>query len=262
MWVRKVPAMAERPTILILSGTQEARQLAATLAAEYGEGIRLINSLAGKTKSPRPLPGETRSGGYGGVNGLAGYLQNEGVDLLVDATHPFAAGISINAARAAAITSTPHLVLQRKAWEKQDGDVWHLADSLEEASETIRDLGKRVLLTVGSNDLASFLTVRDLRLFARMIEMPPPELRPRNCEILLERGPFDLAHEESLLKKLEIDLLFTKNSGGNQTGQKLQAARNLNVPVLMIQRPQPPKGEIVVTAAEALVWVRHRLELY
>ena len=259
--------MADRPgiatsniriaNILILGGTSEARHLAKALS---GHPVRVITSLAGRTSRVPDLPGEIRIGGFGGAAGLSRYLAVEDIACLVDATHPFAESISRNATLACAEWQTPKLRLERPPWEPVREDLWHRAASLAEAARLITGLGRRVLLTVGSNDLAAFRDVTGPELLARMIEPPPPETLPAGCQILLERGPFDQAHEKALLSARKIDLIVTKNSGGNMTYAKLQAARELGIPVLMIDRPAPQPGPTAGSVAEALDWLQKKLD--
>ena len=249
--------MPDRPAILILGGTAEARRLAATLAARP---VRVITSLAGRTSAPKDLPGEIRIGGFGGVTGLSRYLAVEDITCLVDATHPFAETISRNATLACAEWQVPKLRFERAAWKPVRGDQWHHAPDLESAARILPTLGQHALLTVGSHDLAFFRLVTGAALTARMIETPPPETCPDNCRILLERGPFDPPHEKALLSGLEIDLLVTKNSGGDMTSAKLQAARELGIPVLMVDRPAPQPGPLTRSVAEATDWIDKLLD--
>lgn len=231
------------PHVLVLGGTTEARELAAELAAR--PGVRVTTSLAGRVSRPAALEGDVRIGGFGGAEGLARWLREHGVDAVVDATHPFAAGITANAARAAAQTGVPAVVLRRPGWRPGPGDRWHSAASLIEAAALLPELGGRVFLTTGRLGLAAFADLAHLHFLVRSVEAPEPPLPPVT-EVLLARGPFTVTGEKALLREHRIDVLVTKDSGGEATAAKLTAARDLDLPVVVVRRPPLPPGVIAV----------------
>ncbi|WP_455356786.1 cobalt-precorrin-6A reductase [Streptomyces sp. SYSU K217416] len=236
--------------VLILGGTAEARRLAQDLAGR--PGLRVTSSLAGRVAEPRMPPGAVRIGGFGGVDGLADWLRTQEVAVLVDATHPFAERMSAHAAEAAARTGTALLALRRPGWQAGPGDRWHWADSLAGAAALLPALGTRVFLTTGRLGLAAFADLDRLRFLVRSVEPPEPPL-PRHTRIVLDRGPYTVAGERELLRTYDIDVLVTKDSGGQATAAKLTAARELALPVVVVRRPAPPAGVTVVTgAADAL----------
>ncbi|MFE3849562.1 cobalt-precorrin-6A reductase [Streptomyces griseorubiginosus] len=243
------------PHVLILGGTTEARELAAALAGR--PGVRVTTSLAGRVARPGAIAGEVRVGGFGGAEGLADWLRAEHVDALVDATHPFARAITANAARAAAVTGVPSLVLRRPGWHPGPRDRWHPVDSLAEAAESLPGLGRRVFLTTGRMELAAFAHLTDLHFVVRSVE-PPEAPMPPHTEVILARGPFTVADESALLHDHRIDVLVTKDSGGAATAAKLTAARELALPVVVVRRPPLPAG---VTEVPDVAGVLRRLEL-
>ena len=239
------PAPGGRPgprRVLILGGTAEARALAGLLPHD-----EVITSLAGRTSAPLRPAGEVRVGGFGGADGLAAHLRAEHIDVLVDATHPFAARISHHAAAAAAVTGVPLLVLRRPGWTAQPGDDWHRVPDLTAAAARLPHLGHRVFLTTGRQGIAAFADV-DAWFLARSVEPPAPPM-PRRLEVLLDRGPFTLDGERRLLAAHRIDVLVTKDSGGPDA--KLVAARERGIPVVMVDRPPVPAAATVTSAAEA-----------
>jgi precorrin-6A/cobalt-precorrin-6A reductase len=238
--------------ILILGGTGEARQLAEALTKRE---VRVVSSLAGRVARPRLPVGEVRVGGFGGPEGLARYLGESGITAVVDATHPFAERIGTNAAKAAELTQTPLLRLARPGWQAGPQDDWHWAGDLAEAARKLPDLGKRVFLTSGRQGLPAFAHLDDLWFLIRCVDPPEPPL-PRHHELLLARGPYEVAAERELLGR--VDVLVTKDSGGAQTSAKLTAARELGRPVLLIRRPERPETETAETVPEAVEWVLHR----
>jgi precorrin-6A/cobalt-precorrin-6A reductase len=229
--------------VLILGGTTEARRLAEALAAEPLPGLRVTTSLAGRVSAPRTPPGEVRVGGFGGAEGLAAWLGGHAVDLLVDATHPFAGTISFHAAGAAATARVPLLALRR-------------AGSPAEAAALLPSLGRRVFLTTGRTGLAAFAGLDGLWFLVRSVDAPEAPCPPRT-EVLLDRGPFTLDGERELLLRHRIDVLVTKDSGGAATAPKLAAAREAGVPVVVVRRPPVPEGvPVVATPEEAARCVR------
>ncbi|MET9358187.1 cobalt-precorrin-6A reductase [Streptomyces sp. NPDC006617] len=242
--------------VLILGGTTEARRLAELLAAGQPAGPRVTTSLAGRVSAPRTPPGEVRVGGFGGAEGLAAWLREHAVDLLVDATHPFAGTITRNAAHAAATARVPLLALRRPGWRPVEGDVWHEAGSLAEAAALLPALGRRVFLTTGRMGLAAFAALADPWFLVRSVDAPEAPCPPR-MEVLLDRGPFTLDGERELLRRHRIDVLVTKDSGGAATAPKLTAAREAGLPVLVVRRPPVPEGvPVVAEPVQAAQWVR------
>ncbi|MFF4568539.1 cobalt-precorrin-6A reductase [Streptomyces sp. NPDC001410] len=241
------------PHILILGGTTEARRLAADLAAR--PGVRVTTSLAGRVARPSTLVGEVRIGGFGGAEGLADWLRTHGVDAVVDATHPFAESITANAARAATATGVPAVVLRRPGWSPGPGDRWYEVASLAAAAEALPGLGRRVFLATGRLGLAAFAHLTDLHFVVRSVD-PPEAPLPPHTEMILARGPFTLAEETELLRAHAIDVLVTKDSGGDATAAKLTAARELGLPVVVVRRPPLPDG---VTAVPDVTAVLDRL---
>ena len=238
--------------VLILGGTGDARRLAA-LAAEAG--LDITSSLAGRTTDPRLPAGASRSGGFGGAAGLAAYLRSERIDLLVDATHPFADRISANAAEAASLTGVPRLLLDRPAWEPVPGDRWLHAQDVGEAAALLPGLAARVFLTIGRQDLGAFAHLDRLWFLYRMIEAPPDDAARPPGQLLLDRGPFTEQGERDLIRAHDLQVIVTRNSGGGETYPKIAAARALGLPVVMIDRPPLPPGETVRTPSEALTWL-------
>ncbi|MFE0457479.1 cobalt-precorrin-6A reductase [Streptomyces sp. NPDC058914] len=245
--------------VLILGGTTEARLLAALLADDALPGLRVTNSLAGRVAAPRMPPGEVRVGGFGGADGLAAWLRGHEVDVLVDATHPFAGTISFHAARAAATARVPLLALRRPGWVPGEGDVWHEAASLDRAAELLPRLGRRVFLTTGRMGLPAFAALDDLWFLVRSVDAPEPPV-PSRMEVVLDRGPFTLDGERDLLRRHRIDVVVTKDSGGAATAPKLTAAREAGLPVVVVRRPPVPEGvPELAEPRQAADWIREAL---
>ncbi|MFF8595384.1 cobalt-precorrin-6A reductase [Streptomyces sp. NPDC015220] len=234
--------------VLVLGGTTEARELSTELAAR--PGVRVTTSLAGRVARPGALDGDVRVGGFGGAPGLADWLREHRVDAVVDATHPFAESITRNAARAAAATGVPVVVLRRPGWRPEPGDRWHPVASLEAAAELLPRLGRRVFLTTGRLGLAAFAHLSGLHFVVRSVEPPEPPMPP-DLSVVLARGPFTVPGETALLGAHRIDVLVTKDSGGAATAAKLTAARRLGLPVVVVRRPPLPHGAVAVPDVRA-----------
>jgi precorrin-6A/cobalt-precorrin-6A reductase len=218
--------------ILILGGTAEARALADRLV---GLGHAVTTSLAGRTSSPLLPAGDLRVGKFGGIPGLVGYLAARRIDRLVDATHPYAGLISINAVAAAERTGIPLVRFMRPPWPEPPGADWrHVIDTAEAAAAL--PSGTTALVTTGHDGLAPLVERDDCTLVVRLIEPPDPPLPPR-VRLILSRPPYTLAGELALFEREGVTHLVSKNSGGAQTAAKLDAARQRGVAVIMIARP-------------------------
>ncbi len=240
--------------LLILGGTAEASQLA-RMASDAG--IPAVFSYAGRVAKPDPQPLETRVGGYGGAEGLAKFIAAEGITHLIDATHPFAAGISRNAIDAASVAGIPMVALARPPWMPLDGDRWQMVSDMKSAAQAIGKTPKRVFLSIGRSDVDAFAASPQHSYLLRYVDQPkgPPPLP--DCEIVVARGPFEVECETKLLASRKIDVLVSKNSGGTGASAKLESARNLGIPVIMIERPAIPKRPEVATAEAVMVWLHH-----
>ncbi len=223
--------------LLILGGTTEARLLAERLADIPGYAATL--SLAGRTSTPLPQSLPVRIGGFGGAAGLAAFLRAERVDALVVATHPFAARIAANAATAARETGLPAVMLVRPPWQRGPGDDWREVPDLAGLPAALGSVPRRILVTIGRQEAAIFAAAPQHAYWFRSIEPITPGLDLPHATYLLERGPFTVEAEIALMRTNRIDLLVTKNSGGAATRAKLDAARSLGLPVLMVARPAP-----------------------
>ncbi len=242
--------MTPRRRVLILGGTTEGRALARACAAE--PALEVVTSLAGRTSDPLPIPGEVRTGGFGGVPGLVGYLRERQVDAVVDATHPFAATMTAHAVAATKQAGVPLVVLRRSGWQERPGDRWHRVASLDEAAAILPGLGSRVFLTTGRQGIAAFAAAGGCWFLARSVEPPAPPV-PARLEVLLDRGPFTLGGECELMRRHRIDVVVTKDSGG--PAPKLDAARELGLPVVVVDRPAAPPVDTVATVAQAVTWL-------
>ena len=236
--------------LLLLGGTAEARALASRLHPD----VRVISSLAGRVPDPALPVGEVRIGGFGGVDGLQQWLAESGVDGVVDATHPFAATITTSAATACRALDLPHLLLARPAWPNGSATV---VGSDAEAAEVVAGNGySRVFVTTGRTGVGAFARV-DAWFLIRAVTPPDGDTMPPRHHLLLSRGPYRHDDELELLRLHRIDALVTKNSGGDMTRAKVDAADALGVPVVMVDRPPLPDGvHAVSTLAEAEAWVR------
>jgi len=242
---------------LILGGTIEARLLADALAKRPGVTVTL--SLAGRTANPLPQPVPVRIGGFGGADGLAAYLRDERIDALIDATHPYAATISANAAEAVRATGVPLVALRRKAWTKVDGDSWVEVATMDEAVRALGQAPRRAFLALGRKELQPFTAAPQHVYLIRSVDPVDPPLAVPHAIYIAARGLFSEAEDRALLKRHRIDVVVAKNSGGSATYGKIAAARTLQLPVIMLARPALPEVSSVATVEEALVWLDHAI---
>jgi precorrin-6A/cobalt-precorrin-6A reductase len=243
--------------VLILGGTTEARGLAERLAKRAD--LEVVLSLAGRTVSPVPLPVPVRRGGFGGGAGLARYLVERRIDAMVDATHPYARIMSVNAAAAARTSGIAFVALRRGPWLSVSGDRW---DEAADAGEAVRILGerpRRVFVALGRNGLAPFVTAPQHSYLIRSVDPVDPPLPLPHAIYVTGRGPFSEADERKLLLDHAIDIIVAKNSGGAASYGKIAAARALGIPIIMLCRPPAPAAPAVETVDDAIAWLDHVL---
>jgi precorrin-6A/cobalt-precorrin-6A reductase len=251
--------MTERKLrLLILGGTGEAAALARRVAAELGDRVVPITSLAGRLPDRPDLPGEVRVGGFGGAEGLAAYLQDARIDLLIDATHPFAATISSAAAVAGADRGIPRLMLVRPAWMPGPGDDWREVDTFGDAAALLPGLAGRVFLATGPGGIEAFAGLSDVWFLVRLFAPATAPLPLDRCGTIVARPPFTVASERALLSAHRIEALVCKNSGGPTTA-KLTAARDAGIPVVIIRRPALPGGQTAPDVDGAMGWLQRHL---
>ncbi len=240
------------PNVLLLGGTTEASALAQALA---GAGIPATLSYMGRVERPKPQPVPVRIGGFGGVPGLVAYLHEHAITHVVDATHPFAAQMSANAVAACAEAGVPLIALTRPAWQPGPGDDWQRVPDIAAAVAALDGPPRRVMLAIGRMHLAKFAAQPQHQYLLRLVDEPKePAPLPRHV-VVVDRGPFSAAADEALMREHGIELIVAKNAGGTGSVSKLQAARALSLPVLMIDRPAlPPRHEVHAIPA-VLAWL-------
>ncbi|MCM8567417.1 cobalt-precorrin-6A reductase [Thauera linaloolentis] len=239
--------------ILLLGGTTEASALARALAER---GMKARFSYAGRVDTPRPQPLPTRVGGFGGAEGLARYLADEGITHLVDATHPFAARMSANAVAAARMAGIPLLALTRPPWSAEAGDRWQDAPDIAAAVAALAGPPRRVMLALGRMHLADFAAQPQHHYLLRLVDPPSAPVPLPDHHAVIDRGPFDVDGDTELLRRHRIDLVVCKNAGGEGARAKLVAARKLGLPVLMVQRPAQPARAEAHDVDAALGWLQ------
>jgi len=250
--------------VLVLGGTTEASALAGELAART---IPATLSYAGRVANPRTQPVPVRVGGFGGVQGLAHYVRDTGVTHLVDATHPFAATMSANAVHAAGLAGVPLIALTRPAWRPVSGDRWHMVADVEAAVLALAGPARRIFLATGRLHVQAFAAQPQHHYLLRFVDAPavPPALPHHTLPhhtlphhtLIVDRGPFDAAGDERLLRAHAIDVVVSKNAGGTGAEAKLIAARALGLPVILIDRPVILARREVYSVADVLRWLGH-----
>jgi precorrin-6A/cobalt-precorrin-6A reductase len=220
--------------ILILGGTSEGSELATHLAARTD--LTVISSLAGRVSQPRLPTGIVRVGGFGGVAGLLSYLADEKIALVIDATHPFASKISGNTELACNTSGVPLIAFERPPWEPTERDCWHVVPDVHAAASMVNHKHNRVFLSIGRQELGAFSNCEDAWFLVRTIDEPGDKL-PANSKLILKRGPFHLNDELEMLRDESISMMVSKNSGGTATYSKIEAARALRIPIVMLDRP-------------------------
>ncbi len=240
--------------VLLLGGTTEASALARALAEAE---IEAVFSYAGRTNKPIAQPLPTRIGGFGGVAGLVDYLKAEAITHVVDATHPFAAGMSRNAVVASARQKLPLLRFERPPWTPQKGDNWTFVSDIANLPAALPDSPARIFLAIGKQQLALFAAMPQHHYLLRLVDPPRQPLPFQQTTVVLARGPFDVAGDTALMQTHAITHVVAKNAGGSGARAKLDAARALGLPVLLADRPALPSKVVANELAEVMHWLRH-----
>jgi precorrin-6A/cobalt-precorrin-6A reductase len=240
------------PRVLLLGGTTEAAAMARALA---GAGVDAVYSYAGRTGAPVAQPLPVRVGGFGGVEGLARYLLAEGITHVIDATHPFAAEMSRNAVAACSATGAALIALERTAWQAGQGDNWTQVPDAAAALAALGPVPRRVFLAIGRQTLVAFSGGVAHHYLVRLVDPPVEPLPLPLAEAVIARGPFDVAGDRALLVRHRIEVIVAKNAGGTGAEAKLVAARELGLPVILIDRPQGPKRQTLQGVAEVMAWL-------
>lgn len=239
--------------ILVLGGTTEASALAEWLAGQAG--IEATLSLAGRTAEPKLPPIAWRMGGFGGIEGLRAYLAAESIALVIDATHPFAAQMSHNACLACAQSDLPLLAIERPAWQAEPEDHWIEVQDMPAALAALGSEPKRVFLGVGRLSLPVFEQAPQHVYVIRVIDRPEKTLMLPKMLLIEGRGPFRADDDVALFEKERIDIIISKNSGGSGAFAKIEAARRLMLPVIMVRRPMIPARTCVADVKAAIAWI-------
>jgi precorrin-6A/cobalt-precorrin-6A reductase len=240
--------------VLILGGTADANRLAAAVADD--PRIDAILSYAGRTENPTPPPIAWRVGGFGGIDGMVDYLRAEDIARVIDATHPFAAQISAHAIAACAAAGVPLLALERPPWPRTPGDGWIEVDDVEAAADALGAAPRRVFLGIGRLHLKVFAAHPHHAYLVRVVD-PPRAPLPLAAEVIVARGPFDRAGDRAMLSNYRADIVVARNAGGHSASAKIEAARDLKLPVVMVRRPSIQARQTVETVAEVLRWLGH-----
>jgi len=216
-------------------------------------------SLAGRTASPMAQPVPVRSGGFGGVAGLADYLDRERIDTLIDATHPYASVISANAVAAARRSKVPLVALRRPPWVEITGDRWTAVSDVGAALRALGAEPRRVFVALGRNELAPFAAAPQHHYLIRSVDPVDPPLALPHVTYVTGRGPFKEEDDRALLTAHRIEVVIAKNSGGSATYGKIAAARTLGIGVIILRRPPAPDAPAVETVEDAIAWLDHAL---
>lgn len=243
---------------LILGGTSDANRLADAAARA---GLDAIYSYGGRTRTPLSQPLSTRIGGFGGVSGLVAYIHHEGITHVVDATHPFAAEMSRNAVAACAMTRTPLIALARAPWTRVPGDDWIEVANITAAVAALPEKRARVFLAIGRQHIAPFGAKPQHAYTLRFVDPPDGTLPLADADIIVSRGPFTLSGELEMMRSRGIEWIVARNSGGTGARAKIDAARELALPVVMLARPELPDRPRTESVAEVMQWLGHRTDL-
>lgn len=240
--------------LLVLGGTTEATALAHVL---HGAGIKAIFSYAGRVARPKRQPLPTRIGGFGGANGLAEFITQNAITHVVDATHPFAAQMSMNAVSACALSGAKLVALTRPKWIAQGGDQWHHVPDIAGAVAALDRPAQNVMLAIGRMHLEAFAPCPQHQYLLRLVDAPSGDVPLPNRSIIVDQGPFSIENDIALMREHAINVVVAKNAGGSGARAKIDAARSLGIPIIMIDRPKIAERPEVATPDDILAWLAH-----
>lgn len=218
-------------------------------------GVDAVYSYAGRTESPVAQPLPVRVGGFGGVQGLAAFLRAERITHVIDATHPFAAQMSRNAVEACAGPQLPLIALEREPWQATEGDRWTHVPDLAGAVAALGPAPRRVFLAIGRQTLDAFAAAPQHHYLLRLVDQPTEPFPLPLAEAVIARGPFTVEGDRALLTEHHIDVVVSKNAGGLGAEAKLAAARELGVPVILIDRPPVPDRQVARSVDAVMAWL-------
>jgi precorrin-6A/cobalt-precorrin-6A reductase len=244
--------------ILLLGGTREANLMARALA---DAGLAAVYSYAGRTDAPMAQPIPQRVGGFGGINGLIAYLEAEKITHVVDATHPFASQMSTNAVFACKATGVPLVALERAPWVAGAGDRWTHVPDIEATVGALGDRPQRVFLAIGRQHLAAFAVAPQHHYLLRLVDPPEGTLPFRDYSVVVARGPFSVTGDLALMRDHGTEVVVAKNAGGAGAVAKITAARELGLPVVLIDRPVIPERQVMRKVAAVMDWLHHPARL-
>ena len=218
-------------------------------------GLAGVYSYAGRTGAPTGQPIHMRLGGFGGVEGLCTYLEAERITHVIDATHPFAARMSTNALAACTANGTPLIALERAPWVAGDGDRWTSVPDIDTAVAALAGPPRRAFLAIGRQHINAFAAQPQHHYLLRLVDPPNGPLPLPNANVVVARGPFDVANDTALLREHGTELVIAKNAGGTGAVAKIAAARALDLPVVMIDRPAIPPRRVAHSVAGVMAWL-------
>lgn len=239
-------------TGLVLAGTNEARLICRYLFENH---IQAVASIAGVTRNPNKLAIKTRVGGFGGVDGFKKYIIDNDIGWVVSASHPFASVMRATASKVCTEFDIPHLIFQRPEWDAKENDDWYFIDEIKQLDNLI-PIGSTVFLGTGRQVLSEYFNMAGRKLLCRVIDEPTNNFPFEGGSYLVGRPPFSVQEEVALFKKYKINWLVVKNSGGSGGFSKILAARELGLPVAMLNRPKLPNGTISTNIKETLDWLK------
>ena len=245
--------------VLILGGTGKARELAQRVVPMFSDVAEIISSQAGVTFNPKAVPGRVVTGGCGGISGLVKFMECEGVQIIIDATHPFAKTISDSAYVACTMNGAKRLTLGQEMWGPPPGARWVEVENIKAAAEKISESAKRVFVTTGRRGLEAFSKLNDIWFLVRMIDQPITPIDLAKHQIIIGQPPFKMKAERELLLANRIDTLVSKNSGGQATVGKITAALEAEIPIILLRQPEKLPGLWTSSVDDCLEWLAEQI---
>ena len=238
--------------ILIIGGTQEGNKLA-NYFKEHN--LEYIISYAGVVEEVYKKKFKKRVGGFGGKIGIFNFIKQNKITHVIDASHPFSQKISLNTYNVCKSYNIPIITYTRKPWFERKNDNWIKVGDFNESADYLKGEAKNVFLAIGKKNLQVFKKYPQHCYLLRVINNQDINNLFPNQKCIAYNSKLNVEEEIKILKKYKIEVIVSKNSGGNLAYNKIIAARKLKIPVVIISRPKSLRSKKIYTLESLLEWL-------
>ena len=242
--------------ILILVGTGDSLKVADELCLHAEFKVYIFLDKRSRLRSNSKVAGEISS--LRNEEFFHRFLIENGIEALIDASHPFDKESTELCKRVSKLADIKLTHFLRPPWTPTIDDNWTSVRTLDEAAKIIPD-GSNVFIATGRIGLEKFSKLTSSKFFIRRLGKVKLQCPLDNGKFIYGNPPFSLKDEISLFRSLKIDILVIKNVGGDGSFAKVEAARAMNISVIMIERPKESPINAITTIPEIFKWMDHNL---